>query len=453
MWRSLLNNSVLGGAEMNKFAKSIKKKMDQCVQRVIWNRERFVNNPKADFIRTRKISMKTLIEFLITTGAGSLNKELLELFKYSLNLPTKSALVQQRKKLKSEALLFLLQEFANSIKAVKKYRGFRLLAIDGSRVPVHRNPNDSDTFMITNQYKTGRNFLHLNALYDIYNKLYLDATIAGCRLANEHIALIELIKRSPLCKKVILIADRGYASYNNIAHLERKGWKYLIRVKKSDSVSGMLTRSKLPANTVFDEIVSIVMTRRQTNEVKSNPLLYRFLPKGSTFDFLPLKSKKSYPMSFRAVCIKIGIDKYEYLITNLDESFTLEDLKFLYQKRWGIETSFRELKHTIAMLHFKSKKVDLIKQEMYAKMVLYNFCEMVTLHVVIKQDNNRKYSYQTNFSVAMTICIKFLRSSKDEHPPNVEALISKYIYPIREGRNFSRDINIQRCKGFLYRVA
>ena len=50
---------------------------------------------------------------------------------------------------------------------------------------------------------------------------------------------------------------------------------------------------------------------------------------------------------------------------------------------------------------------------------------MITLHVVIVQDNKRKHSYQANFSVAITICIKFLGCFKDKHPPNVEALINK----------------------------
>ncbi len=128
-------------------------------------------------------------------------------------------------------------------------------------------------------------------------------------------------------------------------------------------------------------------------------------------------------------------------------------MKYLYHKRWGIEISFRELKHTIGLMHFNSKKVEHIKQEIYAKMILYNFCEMITLNVVIKQDYNRKYSYQANFSIAMTICIKFLRCFNDMHPPNVEALIRMYIYPIREDRNFFRDIKVKACKGFLYRVA
>ena len=71
-------------------------------------------------------------------------------------------------------------------------------------------------------------------------------------------------------------------------------------------------------DTVFDETVLILMTRRQTNEIKANPKLYRFLPKASTFDFLSSKGKDTYPISFRVVCVKIADDTYEYLIINLD---------------------------------------------------------------------------------------------------------------------------------------
>lgn len=438
---------------MNKYAKSIKKKLDQCIQKLLWNREDYVRDPERDFTRNRKLSLGGLIELLITMGAGSQNKEMLEFFKYDVSLPTASALIQQRNKLKPSALQFVLQEFAKSFKKPKKFRGYRLLAVDGSKVPIFRNPDDPETFAILNQYSDGCNFLHVNALYDVYNKLYLDATIQPYRRFNEFQAFVEMVKRSPLMEKVILIADRGYESYNNIAHLEEKGWNYVIRVKSQNLGKGILSKTDLPVGREFDEIVSVLMTRRQTKEIKSKPNLYRFLSTSSTFDFLPLSSKDTYRITFRVVGVEIGEDKFQYLITNLDESFTLEDLKYLYFKRWGIEISFRELKHTIGLMHFNSKKVEHIKQEIFAKMILYNFCEMITLDVVIKQDANRKYSYQANFTVAMTICIKFLRCFNDKHPPDVEALISKYIYPIREGRNFFRDIKVKQCRGFLYRVA
>jgi len=438
---------------MNRYPKKVKCLLNRSIHKLFLKRKEHIRNPDKDFTRKRKIPFKTLIKILITMGAGSQNKELLEFFEFDTKIPTASALIQQRDKLKPSAFLYVLQEFTGLLKKVKTYKGYRLLAIDGSKIPIFRNPDDKDTFVVLNQYSDGCNFLQLNALFDICNKVYLDATIQVYTKLNEFLALVEMVKRSPLKKNTILIADRGFVSYNNIAHLEEKGWKYVIRVKAPNAGRSLLSKTGLPIDREFDETVSVLMTRRQTKETKSKPELYRFLSNKSTFDFLPIGDKGTYPINFRVVGIEIADDKYEYLLTNLDSTFDLEELKYLYHKRWGIEISFRELKHTIGLMHFNSKKVEHIKQEIFAKMILYNFCEAITLHVIIKQDNDRKYSYQANFTIAMTICIKFLRSLNDRHPPNVEALISKYIYPIREGRNFFRDIKVKQCRGFLYRVA
>lgn len=37
--------------------------------------------------------------------------------------------------------------------------------------------------------------------------------------------------------KVLVIADRGYESFNSMAHIQEKGWLFLIRVK--DGISGI----------------------------------------------------------------------------------------------------------------------------------------------------------------------------------------------------------------------
>ncbi|MBN2795340.1 MAG: hypothetical protein JXR88_08055 [Clostridia bacterium] len=192
-------------------------------------REEYVHNPKKDFTRNRKISLRILIELLITMGAGSQNKDLLEFLKFDVSVPTSSALIQQRNKLKPSGLLFLLQEFTKTFTKHKTYRGYRLLAVDGSKVPIFRDPSDSETFAIMNQYDTGCNFLHVNALYDICNKLYLDATIQAYRVYSEFRGLIEMINRSSLMKKVILIAD--YAKENTILYFISNYCKYIFDCK------------------------------------------------------------------------------------------------------------------------------------------------------------------------------------------------------------------------------
>ena len=59
----------------------------------------------------------------------------------------------------------------------------------------------------------------------------------------------------------------------------------------------------------------------------------------------------------------------------------------------GIETSFRELKYAIGLSCFHSKKMEYIKQEIYARLILYNYCEIITIHVVIHQKDT-KHIYQ-----------------------------------------------------------
>ena len=132
---------------------------------------------------------------------------------------------------------------------------------------------------------------------------------------------------------------------------------------------------------------------------------------------------------------------------------TAEDIKKLYEMRWGIETSFRELKYSIGLTNFHSKKSDYIIQEIWARLILYNFCEAITTQTVLKQSNRkRKYVYQINYTRTIHICRYFL-SIRKEAPPDVESLISRELLPVRPGRSDPRKVKLQSAVSFLYRVA
>ena len=260
-----------------------------------------------------------------------------------------------------------------------------------------------------------------------------------------------MVERSEIHEPVIITADRGYESYNTLEHISRKGWKYLIRVRESRGITSALS---LPEGD-FDVPVQIFLTRKQTNAVKAlmkkHPEKYRILPGHVNFEFLPEGSSDFYPLSFRVVRFRISDDSTETLITNLDkDSFPADDLKHLYHLRWGIETSFRQLKYTIGLSLFQSKKVEYITQEIFARLTMYNFCELITSHVVI-QNKRRKYAYQTNFTAAVHICRQFLRGAVT--PPKVEALIKTQVVPIRPGRSTPRRTKNIKFNGFFYRVA
>lgn len=62
-------------------------------------------------------------------------------------------------------------------------------------------------------------------------------------------------------------------------------------------------------------------------------------------------------MSFRVVRFAIGDDKYETIITNLDKNeFAPSDIKKLCAMRWGVETSFKELKYSIGLISTLKKE-------------------------------------------------------------------------------------------------
>ena len=50
---------------------------------------------------------------------------------------------------------------------------------------------------------------------------------------NEHSALVSMIDRFKIQDKAIVIADRGYASFNNNVHCQEKNWSYIIRAKEN----------------------------------------------------------------------------------------------------------------------------------------------------------------------------------------------------------------------------
>jgi hypothetical protein len=240
------------------------------------------------------------MQLLISMGGNSLYKELLESQGYDVNTATTSAFVQQRNKILPAAVEFLFHAFTQSYTDFKEYRGYRLLAVDGSDLHIATDSADTDTYFQSQANTKGYNLMHLNAAYDLCNRLYVDAMVQPRRLWNEGRALAAMVDRSTIQGKTIVIADRGYESYNNFAHIEQKGWNYVIRVKDLDS-NGILSGLRLPTSGEFDMDVHLTLTKKQTNEVKAHPEIYKFMPFKSTFDFLDLQENLFYPISFRVV--------------------------------------------------------------------------------------------------------------------------------------------------------
>ena len=205
------------------------------IDHLLSHREEFLKNPQSDFTRSRKISFVQAILFPMLLGHENLATELMDFFDED-KLPLPSAMVQRRSLIRPEAFQELLFYFTEQITALKTFHGYQLVSCDGSRLNLPYNPSDPDSFIQCIEGRKGINQMHMNALYDPMNDLFLDIELQSIHEMNEKAAFTVFLDKYAHLEtalKRIYIADRGYASYNIFAHAIHNGQLFLIRVPES----------------------------------------------------------------------------------------------------------------------------------------------------------------------------------------------------------------------------
>ena len=433
------------------------KKFDSEIAKLEIIKSEFCIHPEKDFTRDRKIPFTSVIKSVLSFGGGTLTNELLKINKFATDAPTSSAFIQQRDKISPDAFATLFSMINQAFDQHISYKGYRLMAVDGSNIHVPTNPKDTDALVKCKESERPHNEFHLNAMFDILQKVYTDVVVQKYRTQNEDKAMIEMIERASY-QNAIAICDRGYESYNNMAHLQTSGWKYIIRIKEPGGY-GIADGLQLPECEEFDVPVNLSITRRKNKETKErlkNRNQCRYIPNTVNFDYLSRQFKRSDPaefftLDFRVVRIAISEDSYEMLVTNLPkEEFPKEEIKKLYAMRWGIETSFRNLKYIVGMLGFHSRKPESVTQEIYANLIMHNMTQFVS-NCVHLPDREMKYDYTIRFSTAANIVKSLVLG--DISPPSAEILIRRNVTPVRPNRSYPRKPRAKAQIQFTYRIA
>ncbi len=414
------------------------------------SKEDFIRDPCKDFCRSKKFSFADNMRFIITMGPSSIREELLRLYDFDPETISSSAFVQSRQKIKPEAFERLLHKMNDRYPCKKAYKGLRLIAVDGSDIAIPMDPDDKQTLIRANDTAYVSMF-HLHSAYDLLEHRYVDSIIEGRAKYDEPKALYDMSLRFKDRLSSVFIADRNYISLNRIEHMKQDGTLFLIRSLDISSRNCFLKRCPLPGGE-FDEEINMVFTRKQTNEVKEHPEKYKRIMKKQRFDFLD-EATLYYETKYRVIRLKIdGNEEYETLITNLPKDrFTSDDIRHLYHIRWGIETSFRHLKYAADMTGFHSRIRDSLKQEIFARLILYNMNMIVIDMILIKRSD--KYEYAVNITRAFHILRPFFSKGKSGCPPDPMRLIEKEILPIRPGRSYPRKVRPQSLVSFNYRLS
>lgn len=403
-----------------------------------------------NFSRKSPLTAETLIRLLIGAEGGSLAKIL-----HDAGIKvTASAVSQRRAQIDPAVFRTVFDNFNSACEDTENLRGYCCLVVDGTVLNLPRCPASS-SFVCHDGIPHGVNQLHITPLYRLLSRTFSDLVIQPEPKKDEIGALIEMLKRNNFDQKTLIIADRGFESYNLIAHLlEKPNVDFLIRVKQNRSA--MREVAKLPL-LELDCDISFSICTTQKNTDKQNPN-YVFLP-------VPKKSKPGsktrrgrwdfgnyYPMRFRICRFLLNNGEFETVATSLSRSFTLEDIKALYHMRWGQELAFRDLKLSLGLAYLHGRSDAFAEQKIFSNMIAFNFASRICREVVIRQPKDGVYAYKVNFKMAVTLCKEFIRTPGAD-PEKLMEEIARHTVPIRPGRADERNLRVKGFPGFVYRVA
>jgi hypothetical protein len=318
-------------------------------------------------------------------------------------------------------------------KEIKRWKGFRLVGMDGSNISLMKTPALQNYFGgQSNQlgaFVQGKTFY----CFDILNELVLHAQLAPYRkgeipMAYESVSFLE--------DDMIAIYDRNFSIYKLMAlHIWReKEIKFLIRAKDSlRFVRSFIQTGK------HSEVITLLPTPSAVRALNNEGY----------------KIDKNTGLKLRLIRVELG-ETVEVLITNLweEDGFENEEFKELYFKRWGIETNIGFQKNILQLESFSGLTPLSVEQDFYATVFMANLHSVLikdAQQTINKNEANYKYPRKVNKNKSIGRLKKYLVKVFHSQEPH---LILKTLYdyfirdtiPIRNGRSFQRIVKNKQSK-------
>lgn len=279
-------------------------------------------------IRDRKIKFEEILYGSIYKCINNLSyqdvssKINLNFIKQNINTTiSKTAFIDKRNNISNEYFLNINDSFIEYI--YKNDKTPRIFGVDGSFLNLFKNFNKFGfSYASSNEnYCQGI----ISCLYDINNKIPINYFLIKTR--NEREAFRNQIKY--LRSGDIVIFDRGYYSYDIVEKLEIIDVNYIFRLKSS---------------------------KKEVKFMKKNNIIdHSFINKNINNRIINYRVDNSE-------------DEY-YLLTNL--SYSIDELKNLYWKRWKVEIHFKESKYNLSLKTINLKTENSLLQEIYIHNLIF----------------------------------------------------------------------------------
>jgi len=366
-----------------------------------------------------KIGFVNMIAITLNFLAKSIQKELNDFFEHVMQKTenvSKQAYSEARFKLTTDAFRIPYKEttiIGAEIPNPVTFKGYRILPVDGTTLALE------DTDYLRSYYgviggEHGHAGARASVMVDVMNKgIVFDAQLDKYSVGENKFAMLHIDRLDELnIENPLLIFDRNYASVEMFEKLANTG--FLFRIKRGFS-----------------------------------PLIDR-LPLGDVVMEITIKKKT---FTLRILKFKLSTGEIETLVTNLPKFvMTTDDLKELYNLRWGVETTYRTLKGALEIENFSGTSQQIVEQDFFATMFLKNmvaFAKIDADAIVDSEKNEAKdnlHPQQVNESQLIGILKDKLVMALLETRPRVQkkkvtAIIreaTRFTVPIRPGRSSPR---------------
>lgn len=343
---------------------------------------------------------------------------------------SKSALTQARKNLAYTAFTDLNRRVVDAYyldhSEIKRWKGLRLCAIDGSQLRLPRIPEIIREFGVNGGKESQRDcpLALASVYYDALNHISIDSSINHTSASERDCAAshLEFAQTNDLS-----LLDRGYNAFWLYNFYQSKGLKFCMRAKTKQGMQF----NKFAKSGKSEKVITLKPTKFAAKKC---------LEKG-----LPAQAIK-----LRLIRVELDNNEVEVLITNLmdEHLFPASEFKYLYHLRWGVEENYKRLKQWVEIENFSGKSVLSIKQDFYAKVLTTNLTSMVaneSQKKIEKETAHRKHDYKVNFAQALTktknTIIELLIIPVRQLYSRLNAFI-EYVActfePIRDGRSYPR---------------
>lgn len=374
-------------------------------------------------------------------------------YKPELDIPSKQFISSQRTYIKpvffqdiSKKYLELI-DYKNDNQTFKTFKGFRLLAGDGSDFEIPDFPETREEFNIkdTPIYRKPA-MCKFSSVQDVLNGFILDGIVddykaAELPLMHQHLQNIENMITS---SKTIWIFDRGYTAMELYARIIEMNSYFIVRLRKDSYKEEM--------KTIIDEDSPISLN------IDGNRL--------KKFHDTELKNiySKKWTINLRIVTITNNNGEKYSLLTNIPkEVLNTNEIGEIYKLRWGIETNYNTMKNRIYIENYSGKRRICIEQDIYSKFLKFNIFNYLKIKfnklIKIKKEKQGDYrQYQVDQAnlirnlkdKLLSILLSKSKKIREKLVKNFHKSCMRYPNRVRKNKTTPRKKKLHRCFNIQY---